>query len=100
MTCGGYRGDFFSFQEQAGVCGTQVPVVGAARQPSPALPWLPDLRLHFEFAFLTGLGRCGGLYSAFCSAAASCTGELRYQLSQVSVLFSVEERDSGPFSVS
>lgn len=48
-TCGGHTGDSFSLQEQAGVsgsAGTQLPVVGAARQPSPALLWLPDLRLQ------------------------------------------------------
>lgn len=48
-TCGGHTGDCFSSQEQAGVpggAGTQLSVVGAARQPSPALLCLPDLRLQ------------------------------------------------------
>lgn len=56
-TCVGHTGDSFSSQEQAGVfgsAGTQLSVVGAARQPSPALLWLPEAPvLQFEFVFLT-----------------------------------------------
>lgn len=92
-TCGGHTGDSFSSQEQAGVCGgagTQLPAVGAARQPCTALaPWPEAPVLQFGSAFLC---MCGGQYSAFCFAAASCTAEQHYWLSQVSVLFSVEER--------
>lgn len=97
--CGGHTGDSFSSQGQAGVCGgagTQLPVLGAG----PALLWLPDLRLQFEFAFLTSVYMCGGQYSAFCCAAASCSGEHHFWLSQVSLLCSVEEKVSSSFSVS
>lgn len=88
--CGGHTGDSFSSRGQAGVCG------GAGTQ-LPVLLWLSDLRLQ---PFLTSVYMCGGQYSAFCCAAASCSGEHHCWLSQVSLLCSVEERDSGSFSVS